>query len=178
MDEAEDGAGAGPADPSLGGTDPASRPDASNAAAAPPTLVKPAANDGADLDGATRQTQVDGAAQAPPVESRNSTPIDDTATRAVSTKLLWAEALRRAFGWDLLKCPHCGGRRKMLAAIRNLVQVEKILRHIGQWREPGDNGNDDVVAIRGPPGSFDDVDETPGDALDGVDDPVEQDWAA
>ena len=35
-----------------------------------------------------------------------------------------------------------------------------------------------MIAIRGPPDSFDEVDETPGDKFDGVDDPVEADWAA
>ena len=78
----------------------------------------------------------------------------------------------------MMKCPHCGGSRKMIAAIRSPPQVEKILRHIGQWREAGERDDDDVIAIRGPPGSFDEVDETPSDKFDGVDDPVEQDWAA
>ncbi len=50
--------------------------------------------------------------------------------------------------------------------------------HAGQWREAGERDADDVIAIRGPPGSFDEVDEAPGDKFDGVDDPVEQDWAA
>ena len=67
----------------------------------------------------------------------------------------------------------------MIAAIRSPAQVEKILRHVGQWREAGDRDGDDVIAIRGPPGTFDDeVDEAPGDKFDGVDDPVQMDWAA
>ncbi|MBM4345813.1 MAG: hypothetical protein FJ100_20775 [Deltaproteobacteria bacterium] len=36
-----------------------------------------------------------------------------------------------------------------------------------------------AVAFRGPPGTFDDdVDATPSDNFDGVDDPVGLDWAA
>ncbi|MBM4345179.1 MAG: hypothetical protein FJ100_17550 [Deltaproteobacteria bacterium] len=96
----------------------------------------------------------------------------------MKTKLLWAEALRRAFGFSVEQCP-CGGRRKLIAVIRNPAQVEKILRHIGEWREAGHRDNDSAIAIRGPPGTFnEDVDETPADKFDGVDDPVELEWAA
>ncbi|MBM4346123.1 MAG: hypothetical protein FJ100_22345, partial [Deltaproteobacteria bacterium] len=56
--------------------------------------------------------------------------------------------LRRAFGFSVEQCP-CGGRRKMIAVIRNPVQVEKILRHIGEWREAGDRDDDSTIAIRG-----------------------------
>ncbi|MBM4345963.1 MAG: hypothetical protein FJ100_21525 [Deltaproteobacteria bacterium] len=67
----------------------------------------------------------------------------------------------------------------MIAVIRNPAQVEKILRHVGEWREAGDRDDDSTIAIRGPPGTFDeDVDEAPADKFDGVDDPVELDWAA
>jgi hypothetical protein len=39
--------------------------------------------------------------------------------------------------------------------------------------------SDDIVAIRGPPQSFDDaVDDAPGEQFDGVDDHAEVDWAA
>lgn len=55
----------------------------------------------------------------------------------------------------------------MIAAIRSPPQVEKILRHVGEWREAGDREGEDVIAIRGPPGTFDDnADETPGDKFD------------
>ncbi len=141
-------------------------------------LAKPAANDG--TDGSAAGT----AAATPPADPACTTPppngeVDELAAKAASTKLTWAQALQRAFGWDLLKCPHCGGRRKMIAAIRSPSQVEKILRHVGQWREAGDRDGDDVIAIRGPPGTFDDeVDEAPGEKFDGVDDPVQMDWAA
>jgi hypothetical protein len=52
------------------------------------------------------------------------------------------------------------------------------LRHIGLWQATA-AASDDIVAIRGPPQSFDDaVDEAPGKQFDGVDDHAEVDWAA
>ncbi len=144
--------------------------------ASTPALIKPAANDGGD-------NAAEGvAATTAPVKAQDesSLALDDAAAKAASSKLNWAEGLKRASGWDPRRCPNCGGRRKMIAAIRNPAQVEKILRHVGQWPEAGDRDGDDVIAIRWPPGIFDDeeVDEAPGDKFDGVDDPVELDWAA
>ncbi len=164
--------------------DTATGPEAGTSATAadgdapPSALIKPAANDGADNAAAPVAETVALAGPASPSPPA-SCEVDEAAVKAASSKLNWAEGLKRAFGWDLLKCPGCGGRRKMIAAIRNPAQVEKILRHVGQWREAGDRDGDDVIAIRGPPGTFDDeVDEAPGDKFDGVDDPVELDWAA
>ncbi|MBM4346144.1 MAG: hypothetical protein FJ100_22450 [Deltaproteobacteria bacterium] len=46
-------------------------------------------------------------------------------------------------------------------------------------RVAGDRDDDSAIAIRGPLGTFnDDVDATPSDRFDGLDDPVELDWAA
>jgi hypothetical protein len=168
-DDREGGAGA-----SAGGESGTGKPDSDSGAgtAAPPPLDKPAANDGAAV---APTALIRGGAL--PTGSAGPTQFGDATAKAISTKLLWAEALKRAWGFDILQCP-CGGRRRLLAAIRNPTQIEKILRHIGQWREGSAQGDDDVVAIRGPPGSFDEVDETPGDEFDGVDAPVDQDWAA
>ena len=33
-------------------------------------------------------------------------------------RLAWAELLRRVFAVDVLECPHCGGRMRLLAAIQ------------------------------------------------------------
>jgi hypothetical protein len=97
--------------------------------------------------------------------------------KAAETKLSWSQALQRAFGFDALKCD-CGGRRKLIAVIMQAGQVERILRHIGLWQATA-AASDDIVAIRGPPQSFDDaVDDAPGEQFDGVDDHAEVDWAA
>src|SRR5206468_9034660 len=44
---------------------------------------------------------------------------------------LWAELMRRTFGIDVLDCPRCGGRLRLLALIEHARIVERILRHLG-----------------------------------------------
>jgi hypothetical protein len=44
---------------------------------------------------------------------------------------LWAELMRRTFGLDVLACPQCGGRLRLLALLEHPLIVERILRHLG-----------------------------------------------
>ena len=39
--------------------------------------------------------------------------------------------MRRTFGFDVLACPQCGGRLRLLALIEHRAAVERILRHLG-----------------------------------------------
>ena len=48
-----------------------------------------------------------------------------------SRRLLWAEALRRGFGLDLLTCPRCGHQRKLIALIEMPSVARRILEHLG-----------------------------------------------
>jgi hypothetical protein len=50
--------------------------------------------------------------------------------------LLWAELLRRVFALDVLVCPDCGGRRKVLASIHDPDSIRRILLHLGLPTEP------------------------------------------
>ena len=43
----------------------------------------------------------------------------------------WADLLRRVFALDVLACPDCGGRLRLLATIEDRAVVEKILTHLG-----------------------------------------------
>jgi hypothetical protein len=43
----------------------------------------------------------------------------------------WAELMRRTFGLDVLACPRCGGRLRLVALIENASVVQRILRHLG-----------------------------------------------
>ena len=43
----------------------------------------------------------------------------------------WAELLRRVFAIDVLACPDCGGRLRLLATIEEPAVVEQILAHLG-----------------------------------------------
>ena len=48
-----------------------------------------------------------------------------------SGALLWAELMRRTFGFDVLACPRCGGRMRLIALIEQAQVVQRILRHLG-----------------------------------------------
>jgi hypothetical protein len=43
----------------------------------------------------------------------------------------WAELLRRVYLADVLSCPHCNGRRRLLAFITDRVSITAILAHLG-----------------------------------------------
>jgi putative transposase/transposase-like zinc-binding protein len=49
---------------------------------------------------------------------------------------LWAELMRRAFGYDLLSCPNCGGTMELLSVILEPTAIRKILSHLGLPSEP------------------------------------------
>ena len=43
----------------------------------------------------------------------------------------WAALVRRAFDLDVLRCPRCAGRMRLLATIDDPVVIQKILAHVG-----------------------------------------------
>ena len=43
----------------------------------------------------------------------------------------WADLMRRAFGFDVLACPRCGGRLRLIALIEESAVTQRILRHLG-----------------------------------------------
>ncbi|MBK7645263.1 MAG: transposase [Planctomycetes bacterium] len=52
------------------------------------------------------------------------------------TRTSWAELMKRVFEIDVLVCPHCGGRRKLIAFLTDGLVVRKILAHLGLSTEP------------------------------------------
>jgi hypothetical protein len=58
----------------------------------------------------------------------------------------WAELLKRTFGFDVLTCPCCSGRMKLLALVTEPTSVARYLRGIG---EPTDVPK--RTPARGPP---------------------------
>ena len=58
----------------------------------------------------------------------------------------WAELMKRIFLADVLSCPHCGGRRKVLTFLTDPDVVHKILRHLGLPTQPPA-----IAAARPPP---------------------------
>jgi hypothetical protein len=45
--------------------------------------------------------------------------------------MLWAELMRRSFGFDPLLCGRCGGRLRLLALIDAPSVIQRILAHLG-----------------------------------------------
>ena len=43
----------------------------------------------------------------------------------------WADLMRRAFGFDVLLCPQCGGRLRLIALIEDPRVIHRILTHLG-----------------------------------------------
>ena len=43
----------------------------------------------------------------------------------------WAELLRRTFDFDVFACVRCGGRRRVLAYMKEAGGVRAILKHLG-----------------------------------------------
>ena len=51
--------------------------------------------------------------------------------RRGSSRLAWAELLKRVFATDALACPKCGGRMKVLATMTDPEVVRKVLTSLG-----------------------------------------------
>ena len=48
----------------------------------------------------------------------------------------WADLMRRVFEVDVLLCPHCLGKRRIVAFLDDPLVVHRILRHVGLDPEP------------------------------------------
>jgi DNA-directed RNA polymerase subunit RPC12/RpoP len=42
----------------------------------------------------------------------------------------WAALMKRTFGYDVLDCPRCGGRLRLIALIEHAAVIDRILRHL------------------------------------------------
>jgi len=43
----------------------------------------------------------------------------------------WAALMHRAFALDVLACPHCGGRLRLIATLHDPAVIRKLLAHLG-----------------------------------------------
>ena len=43
----------------------------------------------------------------------------------------WASLMARTFGFDVLACPRCGGRLRLIALIEEAAVLDRILRQLG-----------------------------------------------
>ena len=67
--------------------------------------------------------------------------------RGVKRRYTWASLLRRVFLVDVLQCPHCGGARRLLAAVYDPLSIEAVLRAMGLAPEAPE-----LAPARAPPG--------------------------
>ena len=51
--------------------------------------------------------------------------------RSHSSRISWAQLLKRVFDIDVAHCSHCGGPLKIIAAIQNPSAITRILAHLG-----------------------------------------------
>jgi hypothetical protein len=91
------------------------------------------------------EVPVNGApARAPggPGAAETASPVSPGAPR----RYRWAELMRRVFQLDVLRCVHCGGRRKLIALITDPFVARRILNHLGLACEAPR-----IAAARSPP---------------------------
>jgi len=74
---------------------------------------------------------------------KSTTEKDDT------TKMTWADAMRRGHKFEMLNCP-CGGKRRVIAAVQHELEIERFLRHLHLWPDEGE-----ILSVRGPPELWD-----------------------
>jgi len=85
-----------------------------------PCVVQPPAPPATSSDGVnTRRPQVEVKGDR---AGRTPTP---------SSRIEWARLLWRVWGVDALKCPACGGRMKMIAALTERAGIVRVLEHLG-----------------------------------------------
>jgi len=66
-------------------------------------------------------------ALAPPLAAGAEGAMAKSRPRAWS----WAALMHRAFAIDVLACPHCGGRLRLIATLHDPAVIRKILAHLG-----------------------------------------------
>jgi len=82
----------------------------------------------------------EGEQSIPPKHPGCSARIETSTTEEAETKpkrskkprnYSWAQLLKRVFEFDVLSCPRCGGRMRVLCAINSPPAIEKILACLG-----------------------------------------------
>jgi len=67
---------------------------------------------------------------------------DDARVKPTPRAWTWAALMHRAFAIDVLACPHCGGRLRLIATLHDPAVIRKILEYLdlsrsGQSPGPG-----------------------------------------
>jgi hypothetical protein len=59
---------------------------------------------------------------------------EGTKAKTGSRAWSWAALMHRAFALDVLACPHCGGRLRLIATLHDPAGIRKLLAHLGMAR--------------------------------------------
>jgi hypothetical protein len=102
----------------------------------------------------------------PPAHVR-AAPVRPVA-RPVHARRSWAALMLRSLMLDVLKCPRCPGRMKVIACLDQPEVIEKFLRSAGLWTEPPTRETSGIPAL---PPSDDSPCTSPSDLDDRLDDP-------
>ena len=99
------------------------------------TTDAPRAADRADLCEVSTTDAPTAGPHVDPREARATEPAPDPPCRRErrpprEEARLWADLMRRTFGIDVLACPRCGGRFRLIALIEEASVIERILRHL------------------------------------------------
>ena len=70
-------------------------------------------------------------AVVPPEDDSDASADDEGSGRPRCRHVAWATLLRRVFEIDVLACPRCGGRLRVLVTLEEPAVVRKILTHVG-----------------------------------------------
>jgi hypothetical protein len=102
---------------------------------------------GVAVEPSTQPGATDGVERAEPA---NEPGAAGNAAKRSRPNYAWAELMRRAFGIDVLECPRCGGRPKLLAAVMSPAAVRAILASMGLPTEAPE-----LRPARAPPEQYD-----------------------
>jgi hypothetical protein len=69
-----------------------------------------------------------------PMNGASATATPDTAQSRARGQC-WAALMKRTFGFDVLDCPRCGARLRLIALIEQATAIGRILRHLGLWTD-------------------------------------------
>ena len=76
-------------------------------------------------------------AETPPATQPHTKPPPKPARTGARCRYWpWAELMRLTLGLPVDTCPHCGGRMKLRALVRDPESIERFLRHQNLWTEP------------------------------------------
>ena len=59
---------------------------------------------------------------------------------ATSPRVEWSKLLRRTFAEDVLVCPRCQGRMRLVAAVQNAAEAARFLAAVAERSQPRPSG--------------------------------------